>query len=117
MIVAVYVNDLLLIESKLNDVFDFKKKLKARFRVKNLKKIIFYLKIKIIRIRKNKKMKLSQIVFIKRLINDCEFQKLKVRSVSIFMKCIDFIMNFNDQTYEAISDEIHAYQMILKSLQ
>ena len=117
MIVAVYVNDLLLIEPKLSDVFDFKKKLRVRFRVKNLREIIFYLKIKIIRIRKNRKIKFSQIVFIKRLINDCGFQKLEIRSISIFMKCIDFTMNFNGQTYEAISDEIHAYQIILESLQ
>ena len=117
MIVAVYVDDLLLTKSKLSDVFDFKKKLRIRFRVKNLKKKIFYLKVKIIRIKKNKKMKLSQTAFIKRLINDCEFQKLRVRSISIFMKCIDFTMNFNDQIYEIISNEIHAYQVILGSLQ
>ena len=117
MIIAVYVNDLLLIKSKFNDVFDFKNKLMIRFRVKNLKKITFYLKIKIIRNKQNRKMKLSQTIFIKRLMKNCEFHELKIKSVSIFMKCIDFTTRFNDQTYTAIFDEIHAYQMILKSLQ
>ena len=117
MIITVYVNDLLLIESKLSDVFDFKNKLMIRFRVKNLKKIAFYLKIKIIQNRQNRKMKLNQTIFIKRFMKNCEFHELKIRSISIFMKCIDFITKLNDQTYTATFDEIHAYQMILRSLQ
>ena len=117
MIIAVYVNDLLLIKSKFSDVFDFKNKLMIRFRVKNLKEVAFYLKIKIIRNRQNRKMKLSQTIFIKRLMKNCEFHELKVRSVSTFMKCIDFTTKFNGQTYTAIFDEIHVYQMILESLQ
>ena len=116
-IIAVYVNDLLLIESKLSDVFDFKNKLMTRFRVKNLKKVTFYLKIKIIRNRQNRKMKFSQTIFIKRLMKNCEFHKLKIRSISISMKCIDFTTEFNDQTYTATFDEIHVYQVILESLQ
>ena len=116
-IIAVYVNDLLLIELKFSDVFDFKNKLMIRFRVKNLKKVTFYLKIKIIQNRQNRKMKFSQTIFIKRLIKNCEFYKLKIRLISIFMKCIDFITKFNDQTYTATFDKIHVYQMILRSLQ
>ena len=109
MIIAVYVNDLLLIESKFSDVFDFKNKLMTRFRVKNLKKVTFYLKIKIIRNRQNRKMKLSQTIFIKRLVKDCEFHELKIKSISISMKCIDFTTKFNDQAYTATLDKIHAY--------
>ena len=96
LIITVYVNDLLLIESKFNDVFDFKNKLMIRFHVKDLKEVTFYLKIKIIQNKQNRKIKLSQTIFIKRLIKNCEFYELKIKSVSIFMKCIDFIKEFND---------------------
>ena len=79
MITTIYVDDLLLIKSKFNDVFDFKNKLMTRFRVKNLKKIAFYLKIKIIRNKSNRKMKFNQTIFIKRLIENCEFHELKIK--------------------------------------
>ena len=102
-------NPQLLIELKFSDVFNFKNKLMIRFRVKNLKKVTFYLKIKIIRNKQNRKMKFSQTIFIKRLMKNCEFHELKIRSINIFMKCIDFITKFNDQTYIAIFDEIHVY--------
>ena len=116
-IIAIYVNDLLLIESKFSDVFNFKNKLMIRFRVKNLNEVTFYLKIKIIQNKQNKKIKLSQTIFIKRLIKNCEFHELKIKLISIFMKCIDFITKFNGQTYIAVFDKIHVYQTILKSLQ
>ena len=110
-------NNLLLIKSKFSDVFDFKNKLMIRFRVKNLKKVTFYLKIKIIRNRQNKKIKFNQTIFIKRRVKNCEFHELKIKSVSIFMKCINFITEFNDQSYVIILDKVYIYQIILKLLQ
>lgn len=108
-IITVYVDNLLLIVSKINDFFIFKKTLTKRFRVKNLKKMKFYLKIKIIRNQKNRKILLNQTVFIEQLINDCDFQKLKIKSINTFIKCIDFTIKFDDQTYNVIFDKIHAY--------
>ena len=77
----------------------------------------FYLKIKIIQNRQNRKMKLNQTIFIKRLIKNCKFHELKIKSISISIKCIDFITEFNDQSYMIIFDKIYVYQVILKSLQ
>ena len=59
MIIAVYMNNLLLIESKYSDIFNFKNKLIIQFRIKNLKKVAFYLKIKIIQNKQNKKIKFN----------------------------------------------------------
>ena len=53
MIIAVYVDDLLLAGPELRAILDFKEKLGGRFRVKDLGKITFYLGVKIIRNRKN----------------------------------------------------------------
>ena len=53
-IVAIYVDDLLIYNFKKIDIYNFKKKLVERFRIKNLDFILFYLKIKIIRDRKNR---------------------------------------------------------------
>ena len=116
-VIAVYVDDLLLTASKLNDFFAFKETLAEKFRVKNLREIKFYFEIKIIRNRKSRKMWFSQTAFIKRLVNDCGFHQLKARPVKTFMKCIDFVTEFNGKAYSAIFDEIHAYQVILRSLQ
>ena len=116
-IIAIYVNDLLLAEPKLKNILDFKKKLSGRFRVKNLEEIKFYLKIKIIQNRKNRKMVLSQTAFIKQLIRDCGFDQMKTRPIATLIKCINFEKKFNDKSYEAISEKINAYQMILRSCQ
>ena len=55
------------------------------------------------------------MIFIKRLIKNYEFYELKNKS--IFIKCINFTIKLNDQTYIIIFDKIHVYQMILKLLQ
>ena len=116
-VIAVYVDDLLLTAPKLSDLLAFKEALAGRFRVKDLGEIKFYLGIKIIRNRKSREMWLSQTAFIKRLVNDCGFHQLGARPVKTPMECIDFVTEFNGKAYSATPDEIHAYQVILGSLQ
>ena len=53
-IVVIYVDDLFICDFNLKLITNFKKKLRERFRIKNLDSINYYLSVKITRNRKNR---------------------------------------------------------------
>ena len=84
MMIAIFVDDLLIADSKINEIIVFKIQLTKCFRIKNLDSVLFYLNIKMIRNWATKKMFLIQTIFIDQLINDYDFEN-KCRFVNTFM--------------------------------
>ena len=116
MIVAVYVNDLLIIDFNEKDVIVFKKTLSKRFRIKNLNSVFFYLSVKITKDRKNKIMHLSQTAYIKQLIEICGLTDCKPISTSMKQTSLYHDV-FDDQFYQIIKEEITSYAEVIDKLQ
>ena len=115
-IIAIYVDDLLICDFKKVDIYNFKKKLVERFRIKNLDFILFYLRVKITRNRKNRVIYLNQTTYIKNLIVECDL--IDCKSVVISMKQTSLKLNiFNNKKYYTTSKEITSYAKIQDKLQ
>ena len=97
-IVIIYVNNLLIIDFNEKNIIAFKKSLSKRFRIKNLNFVFFYLNVKIARNRINKIMHFSQTIYIKQLVETCEF--IDCKSIFISMKQTSLYHDiFDDQFY------------------
>ena len=115
-IIVVYVDDLLIIESSLDDITELKKAIFRRFKLKNLEDISHYLDVKVMRDRKNLTMWLTQTSYIKKLVDDCGLTNC--RPISTSMKPYFLKTNIhNDESYTTTVNEIQSYNEILKSLQ
>ena len=77
-IIAVYVDDLLLFGPSRNDVDSIKSKLSARFSMSDLGPCHFYLGIEIIRNRKRRIIYLSQQAFVDKILNLFNYQSLNL---------------------------------------
>ena len=116
MIVAIYVDDLLICGPKKDDIIDFKEKLAERFRITDLGPISYYLGVKIQRDRSNRTMHLSQTTYIKQLVEECGLTNCK--PVDTPMQEIDYEPNiFNGEVYEATQEEIREYAHVIGKLQ
>ena len=83
-IVIIYVNDLLIVDSKKkNEIINFKKKITKRFRIIDLNFISYYLNVKIRKNRKRRIMYFNQINYIKQLVNEYEFINCKSMNISM----------------------------------
>ena len=115
-IIAVYVDDLLIIESRIDDITILKKQIVERFQIKDLKNVSQYLSVKVVRDRPNRTKWLTQTSFIKKLVDDCDLTNC--RSISTPMKPYPLQANIhNSREYHASKKEISSYQEILGSLQ
>ena len=116
MIVAIYVDDLLIAGLMLDDIIDFKESISERFRIKDLGSIFFYLNVKITRDRVNKVMHLSQTAYIKQLIEVCDLTDCN--SVATSMEQTSLHHDVHDgQFYQAIGEEITSYAEVIGKLQ
>ena len=116
MIVIIYVNDMLICDFKKDDILNFKEKLIERFRIKNFESVSYYLNVKVVRDRENRTMHLSQINYIRQLVEECDLTNCKSASTS--MKQI-FLKHdiFDDESYQTSIEKLIAYVEIIDKLQ
>ena len=116
MIVIIYVNDMLICDFKKDDILNFKKKLIERFRIKNLESVSYYLNVKIVRDRKNRTMHLSQINYIRQLVEKCDLTNCKSTSTSMKQILLKHDI-FDDESYQTSIEKLIAYVEIINKLQ
>ncbi len=94
-----YVNDLLLFDSNLNDLQNIQNQLKQRFKMTNLKQLSHYLEMKIT--ITFDKLIFTQSIYLKKMLN--QFEMKNSRSVSIFRKSemINSLMSATDEADQA----------------
>ncbi len=120
LIIAIYVNDLLILESNIFDIKALKLQFAKRFQMKNLDSIEWYLKMHITRDKAEWTLWINQSIYIKRVIellsmSDCSSTKtlmhhrchLKKNVYWKFKKWVE---------YQAIFEEIKSYQSIIETL-
>jgi len=119
-IIAIYVNDLLILESNIFDIEALKLQFAERFQMKDLDSIKWYLEMHITRDKAEWTLWINQSIYIKRVIkllsmSDCSSTKtlmhhrcqLKKNVYWKFKKWVE---------YQAISEEIESYQSIIETL-
>ena len=115
-IIAIYVDDLLLIELSISNIKLLKVELSHRFRIKDLSLINFYLSMHVIRDRSNRTIYVHQSAYSRRVIEAIDMTDCK--SVKTSMK-INYQMIkdvYKGEAYKVISDEIKDHQMLVESL-
>ena len=115
-IIAIYVDDLLLIGPSLSDISLLKTELSHRFRIKDLGPINFYLGMHVTRDRPNRRIYVHQSAYIRRIIDavdmsDCKSVKTPMETNLLLVKNY-----YKGKIYEATNREIKAYQMLIGSL-
>jgi hypothetical protein len=110
-ILAMYVNDLLLFGLDLNDLRSIHNKLKQRFKMTNLRQLFDYLDIKII-INQNKLM-LIQSIYLKKILKQFEMNDCKPISISMKSRIINSLMSATNEADQVI---VKWYQQLIKSL-
>ena len=115
-IIAVYVDDLLIVGPHASDIKGLKESISKRFKIKDLNEVTHYLGVKVVRDRANKTMWLTQTAFIKKLVDDCGLTDCRPVSTPMEPYPLQADMH-NGQPYKASPVEVHAYQEILGSLQ
>ena len=115
-ILSIHVDDIFIIELQIKKINVFKVFFVKRFRIKNLKKVSFYLNVKIIKNRKNKTIWFTQIIFIDQFIENCDLKNC--RFFKIFMQSMKYQKNMhNELMYNVLIEKKEIYLTILKSLQ
>ena len=115
-IVVIYVDDLLLIDSSISNINLLKMKLSHRFRIKDLNSINFYLSMHVIRNRPNRTIYVHQSAYIRRVIEARDMTDCK--SVQTSMKINYRIIKdiYKGEIYKSITNEIKTHQMLVESL-
>ncbi len=76
-IIAIYVNDFLLLDLELEEIDQLKKRFTDRFYIKNMKAISWYLGIKITKDGVNKILLIDQTTFINQIIKNLGIEECK----------------------------------------
>jgi len=119
-IIAIYVNDLLILELNIFDIEALKLQFAKHFQMKDLDSIKWYLEMHITRDRVERTLWINQSIYIKRVIellsmSDCSSTKTSMHhrcqlKKNVYWKFKKWIK------YQAISEEIESYQSIIKTL-
>ena len=109
MIVAIYVDDLLLIGPSKDDIANLKKELSDRFRIKDLGPVNWYLGMHIIRDRPNRTIYINQKAYVERLLE--AMGMANCHSCTTPMNA-----DLRKEDHQASKIEVKAYQQILGSL-
>jgi len=119
-IIAIYVNDLLILESNIFDIKALKLQFAERFQMKDLDSIEWYLEMHITRDKAERTLWINQSIYIKRVIellsmSDCSSTKTSMHhrcqlKKNVYWKFKKWIK------YQAISEEIESYQSIIETL-
>ena len=114
LIVFVYVDDLLIIESKkFFEIAKLKKILNRRFKMFDLKFCSHYLNMKITRDRVNKTFHISQKSYIEKILN--KFDMKNCKKIVIFMN-VELKLNINESEYQTTVKKIKKYQTFIDSM-
>jgi hypothetical protein len=108
-----YVDDIMIIYLKenLKRIRFFEKSLMKRFEMKILKKLKWFLEIKIIRNRNNKKIWLCQNLYISKMITKFHFEEMKI-SKTLLAK----ISRINEIAKNSNSQRVYVFQQRMRSL-
>ncbi len=119
-IIAIYVNDLLILESNIFNIKALKLQFAKRFQMKDLDSIEWYLEMQITRDRIERTLWINQSIYIKQVIellsmSNCSSTKTLMHhrcqlKKNVYWKSEQWV------EYQAISEEIKSYQSIIKTL-
>jgi len=119
-IIAIYVNDLLILESNIFNIEALKLQFAKHFQMKDLDSIKWYLKMHITRDKAEWTLWINQSIYIKRVIellsmSDCSSTKTSMHYRCQFKKNVYW--KFKKWVkYQVISEEIESYQSIIETL-
>jgi hypothetical protein len=110
---AMYVNDLLLFESNLNDLKIIQNELKKRFKMIDLSQLSHYLEMKIIISSDKNQLILTQSTYMKKVLKQFDMKKCKLVSISIKSSVTNTLISAIEKANDAI---IKWYQQLIESL-
>jgi hypothetical protein len=93
-----YVNDLLLFDLNLNNLYEIQKKLKQRFKMTNLRQLSHYLDMKIIINSDRDQLMLIQSIYLKKILKQFEMNQFKLVSILMKSKMINSLMSTANKT-------------------
>ena len=73
----IYVDDLLITKFNKEKIVVFKQKLSERFHITDLKFVVYYLDLKVHRDRRNKIIRISQIIYLRKIMTDLNMHNFK----------------------------------------
>ncbi len=119
-IIAIYVNDLLILEPNIFDIKALKLQFAERFQMKDLDSIEWYLEMHITRDRAERTLWINQSIYIKRVIELLSMSDCSPTKTSMHHRCQlkkNVYWKFKKWVeYQAISEEIENYQSIIETL-
>jgi len=119
-IIAIYVDDLLILESNIFDIKALKLQFAERFQMKDLDSIKWYLEMHITRDRAEWTLWINQSIYIKRVIELLSMSDCSSTKTSMHYRCQlkkNVYWKFKKWVkYQAISEEIESYQSIIETL-
>ncbi len=119
-IITIYVNDLLILESNIFDIEALKLQFAERFQMKDLDSIEWYLEMHITRDRAERTLWINQSIYIKRVIELLSMSDCSSTKTSMHHRCQlkkNVYWKFKKWVeYQAISEEIENYQSIIETL-
>jgi len=119
-IIAIYVNDLLILESNIFDIKALKLQFAKRFQMKDLDSIKWYLEMHITRDKAKWTLWINQSIYIKRVIKLLSMSDCSSTKTSMHYRCQlkkNVYWKFKKWVeYQAISEEIESYQSIIETL-
>jgi len=113
LIIIIYVDDLLIVDSKsIAKISKLKKKFVDRFKITNLKSCYYYLNMKITRDRRNYTLHISQRIYIEKMLK--RFNMLSYKVDTTFMSTsIHLVVEIDQQVFNEV---VKHYQLIIDSL-
>ncbi len=110
---AMYVDDLLLFDLNLNDLYEIQNQLKQRFKMTNLRQLFHYLDMKIIINFNRDQLMLTQSIYLKKILKQFEMNEFKLVSISMKSEMINSLMSVTNEADNVI---VKWYQQLSKSL-
>ncbi len=119
-IIAIYVDDLLILEPNIFDIEALKLQFAKRFQMKDLDSIEWYLEMHITRDRAERTLWINQSIYIKRVIELLSMSDCSPTKTSMHHRCQlkkNVYWKFKKWVeYQATSEEIESYQSIIETL-
>ena len=115
-IIAIFVDDLLLLGPYLAEISNLKKQLGDRFRMRDMGPISWYLGMEVIRDRPNRTLYINQSAFTQRMLEDLEMEDCKSAKVPMDSG-IELVKDvYQGQEYRATKEQVQGYQSLVGSL-
>ena len=115
-IIAIYVDDLLLLGPDLAKIGQLKKQLSDRFCMRDMGAISWYLGMEVTRDRANRTFFIDQTAFIDRMLKDLGMEKCKSAKVPMDSGTEMVKNRYMGEDYEATKEEIQGYQSLVGTL-